>query len=133
MLTANQREYQQNKEVIKKRATEWNAANKDRRRDIIRRSRHGITTDQYYCQLVDQNNVCAGCLEPPKLGTRLHIDHDHNCCPSTEKACGKCFRGLLCGSCNRLLGLAKDNPQILENLRDYLIYGPFGKKLERVD
>jgi|SRR6267142_4832656 len=129
MLTSNQLEYLKNKETIKKRATIWNKLNKERRRSVIRKSRHGITELEYECQLAYQDNVCAGCLNPPKPGTRLHIDHNHNCCPGTEKACGKCFRGLLRGSCNRLLGLAKDSPQILENLRDYLIYGPFGKKL----
>ena len=50
---------------------------------------------------------------------RLVIDHDHACCPGT-RSCGKCVRGLLCNWCNRLLGMAFDNPAILAGAIQYL-------------
>jgi hypothetical protein len=34
----------------------------------------------------------------------LNVDHDHRCCPG-ERSCGKCVRGLLCRTCNRIEGL----------------------------
>ena len=40
-----------------------------------------------------------------------HVDHDH--------ITGK-VRGLLCGSCNRALGLIKDNLETLVRLQKYL-------------
>jgi hypothetical protein len=98
----------------------YRANNPQKRQDTIRKSRHGIDATRYWAEFVFQHGVCAICLNPPKEGTKLHIDHDHACCPGTEKACGKCFRGLLCGNCNRMLGLAKDDPQLLENARYYL-------------
>ena len=48
---------------------------------------------------------CAICGVPEsECSQTLHLDHDHET--------GK-FRGWLCGPCNRLLGLAKDNREIL--------------------
>jgi len=41
----------------------------------------------------------------------LCVDHDHNT--------GK-IRGLLCNTCNRALGLLKDNKQLLINALKYL-------------
>ena len=41
----------------------------------------------------------------------IHIDHDH----TTDK-----FRGFLCCNCNRLLGDAKDDQEILESAIRYL-------------
>ena len=40
-----------------------------------------------------------------------HLDHDHKT--------GK-FRGYICGSCNRALGMVKDNPEILRRAAAYL-------------
>lgn len=42
------------------------------------------------------------------------------CCPDRNQTCGKCLRGLLCGKCNRAAGLAKDSPEVLRGLADYL-------------
>jgi hypothetical protein len=49
----------------------------------------------------------------------LSIDHDHNIC-SDNFACEKCFRGILCGPCNRALGIVKDDKSILNNMIKYL-------------
>jgi hypothetical protein len=35
---------------------------------------------------------------------RLNVDHDHRCCPG-DQSCGRCVRGLLCKTCNRIEGL----------------------------
>jgi len=104
----------------------------ERRWETILKSRHGIDGQVYSFQLVAQFYACAICLVPftnTTNSSRPNIDHDHNCCKGTKKSCGKCFRGLLCGNCNRLLGLAFDNPKILENAREYLINGAFYSKL----
>ena len=65
---------------------------------------YGLTEEEYnkmpkYCE------VC-GSTE------RLCIDHDHN----TGKV-----RGILCGRCNIALGMLKDNPIYIDNLKKYLI------------
>lgn len=54
-----------------------------------------------------QEDKCAICFR----SCRLDIDHSH--------ATGK-VRGLLCGTCNRGLGLFRDNIELLANAIDYL-------------
>jgi hypothetical protein len=49
----------------------------------------------------------------------LAVDHDHTCC-SGEITCGKCVRGLLCVRCNTVLGLLRDDPEILRAAIAYL-------------
>lgn len=84
---------------------------------------YGLTMKRYEAKLEEQNGVCAIHKGPCVSGRALAIDHDHTCCPKPtpgNKACGKCFRGLLCWNCNQLLGVANDNPDLLEAAADYL-------------
>jgi hypothetical protein len=57
-----------------------------------------------------QDYVCAVCKRDPEKG-HLHVDHDH--------VTGK-VRGLLCGACNRTLGLTSESPERLRALAEYL-------------
>ena len=61
-----------------------------------------------------QEGVCAICKEPPAKGRRLCIDHDHAIADHIH------VRGLLCNICNVLLGMAKDNVEILRAAIAYL-------------
>lgn len=94
------REYRQRPENIKK----------DRERQYIRK--YGLTIDQYD-QLFDlQGGRCAICeSEDPGSKGHFHVDHNHHT--------GK-IRGLLCNSCNLLLGLSKDNVETLISAARYL-------------
>jgi len=84
---------------------------------------YGITGTQYDAILADQGGVCLICGQSPDAIatriTRLVVDHDHKCCPGT-RSCGKCVRGLLCNWCNRLLGMALDDPERLHAGARYL-------------
>jgi hypothetical protein len=56
--------------------------------------------------------VCAICGIPEmECHQKLHLDHNHET--------GN-FRGWLCGTCNRLLGMAKDNKDLLLDAGMYL-------------
>lgn len=70
---------------------------------------------QYDILLAQQGGTCALCHQSPKPDKRnrgvLVIDHDH--------VTGK-VRGLLCGTCNRAIGLLQDNPTILTRAIQYL-------------
>lgn len=72
----------------------------------------------HYTRLVaEQNGVCAICrseeVETGKFGKLRKLSVDHNHATGT-------LRGLLCARCNRLLGLACDDPQVLDSARVYL-------------
>ncbi len=71
----------------------------------------GITSIEYDEILKRQNNVCAICNKISESGRRLAVDHDHD---------SGMVRGLLCGKCNRGIGLFDDNPETLEKAISYL-------------
>lgn len=81
--------------------------------------RYGITREQWEAKFEEQRGICAisACARPA-----THIDHDHRCCPGTKpvRACGKCFRALVCGPCNFALGNVQDDPELLRSLADYI-------------
>ena len=61
---------------------------------------------------IKQDGRCAICGRPEKeLKHKLSLDHCHDS--------GLC-RGLLCGTCNTLLGMAHDDIHILQNAISYL-------------
>lgn len=62
--------------------------------------------------LVMQDDKCKGCnKQQTELSKALVVDHDH----STGAV-----RGLLCDNCNKVLGLANDSKETLQNLINYL-------------
>jgi len=67
------------------------------------RELYKTTKEWYDAKLSEQDGHCALCSAVITGGKRLHVDHDHACCPG-KRACGKCNRGLLCGGCNIRLG-----------------------------
>lgn len=86
-----------------------------------------LTPEDYDAMLSRQGGGCAICGGGPGPSTsrygndsgRFSVDHDHSCCPG-HKACGKCVRGLLCGHCNRALGLMRDDPALLARAAEYV-------------
>jgi hypothetical protein len=81
--------------------------------------RYGVTREQWEETFERQGGVCA---VPVCDREATHIDHDHTCCPGTKpvRACGECFRGLVCGPCNFALGNAGDDPALLRSMADYV-------------
>lgn len=82
---------------------------KAKRRNERYMRRFGITTDEYEEMLIEQNGVCAICLNAPKK-FRLAVDHDHKT--------GK-IRGLLCYRCNYGLGWLGDNWEKIQRVYSY--------------
>jgi hypothetical protein len=95
------------KESIAKRKKEWARANPDKITEHNFK-RYGITIETYTSMCVAQDNRCAICHLSE---LKLHVDHDHKT---------GLVRGLLCTSCNKMLGLAYDNPDILTEGASYL-------------
>lgn len=79
------------------------------RRKSNYKKRYGITVEQYDQLFEYQGGRCAICN---KTSTKkLNVDHDHNT--------GE-IRGLLCGNCNKALGLFDDAIEALQAAIDYL-------------
>lgn len=84
--------------------------------DERRFTKHGITSKIFYEVLEKQGNACKICKEKD---VQFVIDHDHSCCNKLQ-GCAKCFRGIICQSCNKGLGNFKDNIMLLEKAITYL-------------
>lgn len=86
----------------------WMAQNPEKMRDYRMRFNHGITLAEYNSMFQEQNGLCKICQ---KHDDKLHIDHCHK---------SNVIRGLLCGKCNRGLGMYDDSPELLEAAAAYL-------------
>lgn len=116
LRAARQREYYQ-----RKRAEILFSPDREQRLERVRNQhrqrKYGLTPGELEAMEVAQHGKCAICGGAPDHKSRstqrtpvLVVDHDHK----TNKV-----RGLLCNSCNTLLGMAKDNP---ERLRAACLY-----------
>lgn len=84
---------------------------------------YSLTLDAYQALLEIQGGGCRICSATPETPYSLHVDHDHSCCPSYKRSCGRCVRGLLCSPCNTALGLLRDDPRRLRAAAEYLERG----------
>jgi len=105
---------QNNLEHCRKQALNWYYDNKDVNKNSRLKRMYGITLVQHNQMLKDQDYKCAICGtdKPDGKGNQFNVDHDH----TTGKV-----RGLLCWSCNSLIGYSKENIQSLKTAVDYLI------------
>jgi hypothetical protein len=82
---------------------------KDSTRKWYLKTTYGITPEDYQALYDKNNGKCYICLETKEY--YLHVDHNHNT--------GK-IRGLLCNTCNRGIGLLKDNAEIISRAARYM-------------
>ena len=86
------------------------------RRSSKLKDKYGITLDDYDRMFAAQNGVCAVCNKPESrtysgVPMRLCVDHNH----TTGEV-----RDLLCTKCNFAIGLANEDPDILDKLSTYI-------------
>ena len=65
---------------------------------------YGLSQGAYDAMLDGQGGGCALCGQKCKSGRSLAVDH----CHTTGTV-----RGLLCGNCNRGLGMFQDDPELM--------------------
>lgn len=85
----------------------------DARRRKYLQQKYKITPEQYDAVLEKQGHRCAicRCTNPKGATATWHVDHDHHT---------GTVRGLLCGRCNRGLGMYDDDPSVLRRAADYI-------------
>jgi len=71
-----------------------------------------LTPEDYKTIFKFQQGFCAICERPLK---KANVDHRHT---------DGLIRGLLCWICNKMLGLARDNPEFLRRGAGYLEHPP---------
>jgi hypothetical protein len=117
-------DYLKNKEKYLHKQKKWYNMNKEKiraervnRRDYSKNKRlelryKDMSSEKYEQMLQDQNHCCKICLKHKSDEAKsLHVDHCHTT---------GVVRGLLCGNCNRALGLFKDNIEVLLSAINYL-------------
>ena len=102
------------------RTPEKRAEELRQKRDWYVHSKYGITMEEYTNMYLEQNGVCAICLNPEtategkgidRKVKNLSVDHDHK----TNRV-----RGLLCFKCNTVLGKIDDSVETLKRAISYL-------------
>jgi hypothetical protein len=91
----------------------------DRRRTLV----YNISPEFYAALLFVQGGACAICQRARGVSKSLSVDHDHACCDGPT-SCGNCVRGLLCSTCNKMLGHLRDDPEAFDRAVTYLRYWP---------
>lgn len=104
----------------------WERKNKQKIKQYSRKSNlkkwYDLTIDDWQQMFEKQQGCCAICgKHQSDESMRLHVDHNH---------ITKQVRKLLCSNCNRMLGCAKENIEILENAISYLNEHNFIQKSE---
>jgi hypothetical protein len=114
--------YADERSKVNARRRQRYASDPEYRAEIKRRNRiflYGVDQEWVLAKVAEQGG-CAVCGTNTPGGWDWHVDHDHACCP-TEKTCGNCLRGVLCGNCNLILGHAGDSADRLMAAAAYLL------------
>ena len=83
----------------------------------MQKYRYGISLAEKEARLKEQGGCCAICKTTEPRGYGWCTDHDH----FLEITTGEIVvRGILCHSCNTLLGHARDNEETLLSAIEYL-------------
>lgn len=77
------------------------------------KKKYGVTLEWYESKLKEQNGLCeiCGTDKPGGKSFSMYVDHNH----TTNQV-----RGLLCSNCNTMLGLSKENLEVLMSAIKYL-------------
>jgi hypothetical protein len=91
----------------------------ERQRDLDFQRRYGITLAEYNAMLEAQGGKCSICRRPERGRSnggggglrRLSVDHEHG---------NGRVRGLLCMTCNVMVGIFEDCPTVVDAMLAYL-------------
>ncbi|OYV41134.1 MAG: hypothetical protein B7Z80_02660 [Rhodospirillales bacterium 20-64-7] len=96
------------RELIRKGQRLWYSSNKLSVQKRKIEQKYGLTEEQFNRKLEKQNFICEICKTTPD---KFYVDHNHD----TGKV-----RGLICHHCNIILGMSKDQIEVLRSAARYL-------------
>ena len=96
--------------AVEKKLNSSESRQKQRKNYLLQKT-YGLTSEEFYSKLEQQNNSCAICGAIWDGKRHFHVDHNHK----TEK-----IRDILCGKCNPGLGNFKDSYELLLKAAEYL-------------
>lgn len=117
----------------RRRRTKAQMESSRRRREAARKhhlkTRHRMTPEQYADLLAIQQGMCFICRRAKGATRALSVDHDHaiarfHCGHPHEESCSKCWRGLLCSTCNKMLAHGRDDALFFARAAEYLAFPP---------
>lgn len=120
------RKYNRAKEYVAKRDEMCDREKEKRKRNPLKmrgydlKKRFKLTLETFDQLFKSQGSRCACCYTTDPGHKWWHVDHDHACCSSRRKTCGKCIRGILCHHCNMALGNARDDIARIKNMARFL-------------
>ena len=120
--------YEKNRDEQISKVQEWRRRNPEKYDALRRRNRtenrdriaasnrsghlqrkYGLTTDDFDFLVIAQGGACRICRTV--AGNDLHVDHHHDT---------GLVRGLLCGKCNKAIGLLGEDPRLFDAATSYL-------------
>lgn len=125
-----QRQYQaENGDAIRERARNAYAANPGKAKAYhagrsargVYRFRHlwkahGLDLVKWAALWEAQDGRCYSCHREldTQNGRKVHVEHWHGCAAhAPDSSCDACRRGLACNSCNLIIGIVRDSPELL--------------------
>jgi hypothetical protein len=96
----------------RQKARRLKSGHKEKYRAWFLKKTYGITAEEHAALFAQQGKCCAICgSKEPRTTRSWHVDHDH---------VTGAVRGILCNTCNLLLGRARDRVDILQGAIAYL-------------
>ena len=109
LLEKHRKYYSENKDIVSKRSRKYYKENRELVRAKVASKTYGISVEEVLELRQKPCGICGSDGDEYKLSN--HIDHCH--------ATGK-VRGVLCHSCNIALGLLKEDPKLLDKMKEYI-------------
>ena len=105
-----------------KKLPNCNDCHNDETRFLRIKNKYGLTVEGWYAIWCKQDKQCKICGKtsiinrPNEVPSDFAVDHKHGSDPIH-------IRGILCRNCNTALGHAKESPEILRKMANYLEIG----------
>lgn len=109
-------------EIHRNAIRRWAEKNPERERErrvVWMRNKRNALRREFWEMQGGRCYLCGDELPPLDSKIPPFIEHDHACC-TTRLGCPICRRGICCATCNRLIGMANDDPERLRRIADNL-------------